>query len=128
MEKDPDNEYLTRAPTKRMEAEIVRDAVLFVAGNLDLGMGGPDIDYEMGFQVPRRSLYFRHAAEKEMTFLKIFDAAAVTECYQRKSSVMPPTGTSDDQQRTDDHSSSSFGSLLERGTVIRSCRFRQSHV
>ena len=24
-----------------------------------------------------------------MTFLKIFDAAAVTECYQRKSSVMP---------------------------------------
>ena len=89
MEKDPDNEYLTRAPTKRMEAEIVRDAVLYVAGNLDLGMGGPDIDYEMGFQVPRRSLYFRHAAEKEMTFLKIFDAAAVTECYQRKSSVMP---------------------------------------
>ena len=64
MEKDPDNEYLTRAPTKRMEAEIVRDAVLYVAGNLDLGMGGPDIDYEMGFQVPRRSLYFRHAAEK----------------------------------------------------------------
>jgi Protein of unknown function (DUF1549)/Protein of unknown function (DUF1553) len=89
MEKDPDNEYLTRAPTKRMEAEIVRDAVLYVAGNLDLGMGGPDIDYEMGFQVPRRSLYFRHAAEKEMTFLKIFDAAAVSECYQRKSSVMP---------------------------------------
>ncbi len=87
--KDPDNEYLMRAPTKRMEAEIVRDAVLYVAGNLDLGMGGPDIDYEMGFQVPRRSLYFRHAAEKEMTFLKIFDAAAVTECYQRKSSVMP---------------------------------------
>ncbi len=87
--KDPDNEYLMRASTKRMEAEIVRDAVLYVAGNLDVGMGGPDIDFELGFQVPRRSLYFRHAAEKEMTFLKIFDAAAVTECYQRKSSVMP---------------------------------------
>jgi hypothetical protein len=72
-----------------MEAEIVRDSVLYVAGNLDLGMGGPDIDYDLGFQIPRRSLYFRHAAEKEMTFLKIFDAAAVTECYQRKSSVMP---------------------------------------
>ncbi len=87
--KDPDNEYLTRAPTKRMEAEIVRDSVLYVAGNLDLCMGGPDIDFDLGFQIPRRSLYFRHAAEKEMTFLKIFDAAAVTECYQRKSSVMP---------------------------------------
>jgi len=87
--KDPDNEYLMRFPTKRMEAEIVRDSVLYVAGNLDLGMGGPDIDFDLGFQTPRRSLYFRHAAEKEMTFLKIFDAAAVTECYQRKSSVMP---------------------------------------
>ena len=87
--KDPDNEYLTRAPTKRMEAEIVRDSVPYVAGNLDLGMGGPDIDFDLGFQIPRRSLYFRHAAEKEMTFLKLFDAAAVTECYQRKSSVMP---------------------------------------
>lgn len=87
--KDPDNVYLARARTKRMEAEVVRDAVLHVAGNLDLGMGGADIDYEKGFQIPRRSLYFRHAAEKEMTFLKVFDAAAVTECYQRKCSVMP---------------------------------------
>lgn len=86
---DPDNEYISRAPTKRMEAEVVRDSVLHVSSNLDREMGGPDIDFNMGFQVPRRSLYFRHAAEKEMTFLKIFDAAAVTECYQRKSSVMP---------------------------------------
>ena len=30
------------------------------------------------------SLYFRHAAEKQMEFLKLFDAASVTECYQRK--------------------------------------------
>ncbi len=86
---DPENEYLSRANTKRMEAELVRDAVLSVAGSLDLAMGGADIDYELGFKVPRRSLYFRHAAEKEMTFLKIFDAAEVTECYQRKSSIMP---------------------------------------
>jgi hypothetical protein len=86
---DPDNEYLMRANTKRMEAEIVRDSVLYVAGSLDLGMGGADIDYKLGFQIPRRSLYFRHAAEKEMTFLKVFDAAAVSECYQRKSSIMP---------------------------------------
>jgi len=86
---DPDNEYLGRAQVKRMEAEIVRDSVMYVAGSLDLGMGGPDIDFNQGFQVPRRSLYFRHAAEKEMTFLKVFDAAAVTECYQRKTSIMP---------------------------------------
>src|SRR5262249_30756262 len=35
------------------------------------------------------SLYFRHAAEKQMEFLKLFDAASVTECYQRKESILP---------------------------------------
>ena len=39
--------------------------------------------------VPRRSLYFQHAAEKEMEFLKLFDSATVTECYQRKESILP---------------------------------------
>lgn len=86
---DADNRFLARMPTRRMEAELVRDAVLHVAGRLDLSAGGADIDYAQGLAVPRRSLYFRHAAEKQMTFLKIFDAAAVSECYRRKSSVMP---------------------------------------
>jgi hypothetical protein len=43
----------------------------------------------LGMTVYRRSLYFRHAAEKEMEFLKLFDAASVTECYQRKESIIP---------------------------------------
>src|SRR5260370_11990920 len=52
-------------------------------------MGGPEIDQKDGLTVGRRSLYFRHAQEKQMEFLKIFDGAAVTECYQRKESIMP---------------------------------------
>ena len=72
-----------------MEAELVRDGILFVAGKLDLTLGGPDIDYTQGLTVNRRSLYFRHAHEKQMEFLKLFDAAAVTECYQRKESIVP---------------------------------------
>ena len=52
-------------------------------------MGGPEIDHAQGLTVPRRSVYFRHAAEKQMEFLKIFDAAGVTECYQRKDSILP---------------------------------------
>ena len=52
-------------------------------------MGGPDIDHQAGLAVPRRSLYFQHAAEKQMEFLKIFDAAGVTECYRRKESILP---------------------------------------
>jgi hypothetical protein len=86
---DRDDQYFWRMPSRRVEAEVVRDCMFYVAGRLDLTMGGPEIDYHLGLTVPRRSLYFRHAAEKEMEFLKLFDCAAVTECYQRKESIMP---------------------------------------
>jgi hypothetical protein len=86
---DRDNKYLWRMPSRRLEAEAVRDGVFYVAGRLDLTMGGPDLDHEKGLAIPRRSLYFRTAAEKQMEFLKIFDCAAVTECYQRKESIQP---------------------------------------
>jgi hypothetical protein len=86
---DRDNQFLWHMPSRRMEAEVVRDCIFFVAGKLDPTMGGPEIDYHQGLTTPRRSLYFRHAAEKEMEFLKLFDCAAVTECYQRKESIMP---------------------------------------
>jgi hypothetical protein len=86
---DPDNRYLWRANPRRMEAEAVRDSLLFVAGQLDLAAGGPDIEYAKGLVVPRRSLYFQHANDKQMTFLKLFDAASVNECYRRNESVVP---------------------------------------
>jgi hypothetical protein len=86
---DRDNKFLWRMPPHRIEAEAVRDCVFYVAGKLDLTVGGPDIDQQLGLTVPRRSIYFRHAAEKQMEFLKIFDSADVYECYRRKTSVMP---------------------------------------
>ena len=86
---DPDNRSLWSAPTRRMEAEVVRDSALYVTGQLDLAMGGPDIDYAQGLVNKRRSLYFRHAAEKQMLFLKLFDCANVGECYERRTSVVP---------------------------------------
>jgi hypothetical protein len=86
---DRDNRYLWRMQARRMEAEIVRDSVLYVAGRLDLSQGGPELDQTLGLTSRRRSLYFRHAAEKQMTLLKLFDAAAVNECYQRKESIVP---------------------------------------
>jgi hypothetical protein len=72
-----------------MEAELVRDSVLHVAGNLDATMGGADIDHNQGLTSRRRSLYFRHAAEKQMEFLYLFDAPNVNECYERIESIVP---------------------------------------
>lgn len=86
---DPDNRYLWRMPPRRMEAELVRDCVLHVSGELDASTGGPDLDYEQGLKSTRRSLYFRHAPEKQMTFLRLFDAASPNECYRRKESIIP---------------------------------------
>ena len=86
---DPDNIYLWRMPSRRIDAELVRDNLLWSAGDLDLAMGGPDIDHNLGLTSKRRSIYLRIAAEKEVEFLKIFDGPAVTECYQRHSTVMP---------------------------------------
>lgn len=86
---DPDNIYLWRMPSRRIDAELVRDNLLWSAGDLDTVMGGPDIDNNLGLSSKRRSIYLRIAAEKEVEFLKIFDGPAVTECYQRRSTVMP---------------------------------------
>jgi hypothetical protein len=86
---DPDNQYLWRMPSRRMEAEIVRDNLLYVAGDLDGTMGGPEIDHMKGLTSKRRSVYLRIAAEKEVEFLKIFDGPSVTECYMRRPSVVP---------------------------------------
>jgi hypothetical protein len=86
---DPDNHWLWHQRPRRLEAEAVRDGVLFVAGKLDLTTGGPDLDQHLGLTNRRRSLYFRHAQEKQMEFLELFDAANVSECYRRSESVVP---------------------------------------
>jgi hypothetical protein len=86
---DPDNRSLWRMNTRRLEAELVRDCLLYVGGSLDLSLGGPDIDQGLGEVSRRRSVYFRHAYEKQMQFLVLFDAANVNECYRRSESVIP---------------------------------------
>ncbi len=86
---DPDNEYLWRMPTRRMEGEIVRDNLLHIAGLLNREMGGPDIDNNLAQKSTRRSVYLRHAHEKLVEFVQIFDGPSVSECYMREISVKP---------------------------------------
>ena len=89
MNSDPDNQWLWRMPPQRMDAETVRDSILFIADALDPALGGPDLPCADGLTAPRRSLYFHQSPGRQMNFLKVFDAADTTECYQRHVSIVP---------------------------------------
>jgi hypothetical protein len=86
---DPQERFLWRFPTARMEAEVVRDSVLHAAGELDRTLGGPELPHEHGQVSRRRSLYFTSHGEAKMQFLELFDAANPCECYRRTVSVQP---------------------------------------
>jgi hypothetical protein len=86
---DPDNIGLWRMSSRRLEAEAVRDNLLHIAGTLDAARGGPDIDHREALKSHRRSIYLRSASEKQSEFLQIFDGPSVTECYERRPSVIP---------------------------------------
>ena len=84
---DPENRYYWRANPVRMEAQLVRDSLLHLAGDLDLTRGGPSIP--VGAESRRRSLYFVHSHNEHQKFLSIFDDASVLECYRRAESIVP---------------------------------------
>ena len=86
---DRDNICYWRFPTRRMEAEVVRDSVIACAGSLDVSHGGREIDVADWIKTPRRSLYFTQHGEAQMLFLDTFDGANVCECYKRTSTVLP---------------------------------------
>ncbi|MGD9648496.1 MAG: DUF1549 and DUF1553 domain-containing protein, partial [Pirellulales bacterium] len=86
---DPANDYLWRANTRRAEAEVVRDSLLHLAGDLDFTTGGADLDPADADTLPRRSLYFRHTPDDKPALLELFDAANPAECFRRGESVMP---------------------------------------
>jgi hypothetical protein len=87
--RDPDNLLLWRMNPRRMESEVVRDSLLQLTGLLDTAMGGPELDETKGHEIYRRSVYFRHAPDLQMDFLKVFDSANPNECFRRSESVVP---------------------------------------
>lgn len=86
---DPDNKTYWRFPASRMQAEVVRDSLLAISGELDQTQGGHEIDHQQGMTSRRRSLYFEHHGEEKMEFLELFDAANASDCYRRTLSVQP---------------------------------------
>jgi mono/diheme cytochrome c family protein len=85
---DRDNIFLWRRNPIRMEAQIVRDSLLNLAGELDLTTGGPSVPVKDD-QSRRRSLYYVHSHNEHQKFLSIFDDANVLECYRRSESIVP---------------------------------------
>ncbi len=91
METDPDNHFLWRMNPSRMEAEVVRDSVLHLAGALDPKMGGQELENTEAETSARRSLYFSCHPEVggRSAMAAMFDAPEPTDCYRRTSSVLP---------------------------------------
>jgi hypothetical protein len=87
--KDPDNLRLWRRTAVRLESEVVRDSILWLAGTLDLTRGGPPILPAAQAESARRSLYFFHSNNERNSFLTTFDEAGVKECYRRDQSIVP---------------------------------------
>lgn len=108
---DAGNELLWRMNLRRMEAEVLRDAVLSVSGKLDATMGGPPIPLDANpdglVTVPekgpapnsqwRRSMYLRalrgsHPSGKgfSLSMLEVFDfPEIVINCTRRVNSTTP---------------------------------------
>jgi hypothetical protein len=87
-EQDPGNEWLGRFAPRRLEAEAIRDAMLFVAGQLDQKMGGPAGD---DFTIARRSLYVQTARWNRSSYAILFDAANPDSSTEKRnvSTVAP---------------------------------------
>lgn len=68
---DPDNRLLWRANRRRLDAEALRDSILYVSGRLELTVGGPSS--ELSKETKRRTIYAKISRHKPDVFLALFD-------------------------------------------------------
>ncbi|MEZ6033251.1 MAG: PSD1 and planctomycete cytochrome C domain-containing protein [Planctomycetaceae bacterium] len=88
---DRENKLLWRMNVGRMEAEVLRDSLLYTAGKLDLTMGGQELENSDALKTFRRSLYYAVYPEEggKSSLGELFDAPDAMECYRRTRSVVP---------------------------------------
>ena len=101
-QRDPQNRFLSRMPLRRMDAESLRDSLLFVAGKLDKRAGGyPDpvsVDREGLVSANatatggwRRSIYLQYRRTEIPTMLATFDYPEMgPNCTERTVSIVSP--------------------------------------
>jgi Protein of unknown function (DUF1553)/Protein of unknown function (DUF1549) len=110
LEKDPENKLLWRFNRRRLEAEQIRDAILAVAGTLNLKQGGPSVMipidpglvntlYKPSQWAPakdpaehnRRGVYLIAKRNLRLPFMEVFDAPDMqVSCARRESSTHAP--------------------------------------
>lgn len=85
---DPDNRLLWRHTRRRLEAEVIRDAMLAVSGQLDERMYGPGT-LDEGQR--RRSIYFTIKRSQLVPSMLLFDAPdSLQGLGQRASTIVAP--------------------------------------
>src|SRR5262249_7282584 len=75
-----ENRYYWRRKAVRMDANMIRDSLLPLSGDLDLTMSGPPVPIPQQDASRRRSMYFFHSHNEHNKLLDIFDNANVLEC------------------------------------------------
>lgn len=90
-EKDPENRLYWRMNTGRMEAEVLRDSILNLAGKLERQLGGQELENNTVFTTFRRSLYYCCQPEDDgkSPLSMLFDGPDPTDCYRRTRTVIP---------------------------------------
>ena len=84
---DPSNRWLWHHKPQRLEAEMIRDALLAVGGTLDSKMYGPSVLDDS----PRRSIYLRVKRSELIPLMTMFDAPEPTQSIGERISTTVPT-------------------------------------
>lgn len=91
---DPANHLLSRMPLRRLDAEELRDTILFVAGQLNDTIGGPSEAVQIRADGlvqtgHRRSIYVQQLRKHPPSLLESFDLPAMNpNCVQRSESLV----------------------------------------
>ena len=109
LRKDPDNRLLARGPRNRLDAELIRDAVLMASGLLSSRIGGPSVFPPQpsgvtteGLRVPyqwveskgedryRRGVYTFQKRNAAFAMFSVFDAPNGTTCTAKRQCSTSP--------------------------------------
>jgi hypothetical protein len=104
---DPENALFAHANRRRLSAEQLRDALLWIGGNLDTSVGGPNIkgagdidantssaqniEYAYVFEDNRRGVYTPAFRNKRLELFEVFDFGNINQPMgQRNTSTVAP--------------------------------------